>query len=583
MSRLRHRSLAILALLAALTGCSYEEPEASAARTSNTCSFDEDCGPDARCASSMCVAREVDDTLRVVLDVTPLQQADGAAPVSMTLDSFKVEAGMTMRSWELPEPVRVRGRIRNGDTVVDADLTLSATQLMPGIPPKTVMASVVSTVSENAPEYDFDVSVADEGEYTLRVTPKDTSLPPIQQTVTVRRGKLLDTIDYAEHDVQRTLKLEGETEERTLVVRAFDIATGALISSSAPVVNSRATLRFAEEPEAFRIVIRPEGAYDPEGVSSVEACDHDTPVLPTFAINSTDLDLDAEEEGVLTLELPPAPARIRYEGEIVICDAPSLDGATVPPSLPVTFRSTSVALGDEAGAWTAEVATDTAAALEAMSNDTYYYCLDVFEGDYQIVVTPPESKPCEIFAQSFPIAAPEGKDEHIGPEIRMQDAAQLLGQLTADQMPLVATTVDVQSLGRPIDLGDNDAALTTFSRSRQTTTDETGAFSLAVDRGSYDVTLRPPAGSGYAWYVRRDVTIGSRSEFPNFIDMSSPLAVDCDIHYRDGATLEGAEITAYAIIVDDQAVERAIPVGKTTADADGHFMLLLPSAIDAGW
>jgi hypothetical protein len=152
-------------------------------------------------------------------------------------------------------------------------------------------------------------------------------------------------------------------------------------------------------------------------------------------------------------------------------------------------------------------------------------------------------------------------------------------------LPLVATTVDVQSLGRLVTLGDEDAALTMFSRSRQTTTDEMGTFRVAVDRGSYDVTIKPPSGSGYSWYVRRDVEIGSNGKFTNDVDMSSPVAIDCSMAYldaRDGS-VAGAEITAYAVITDDELGERAIAVGKAVADESGQFMLLLPPSVLAGW
>jgi hypothetical protein len=573
MTRQLLARLGLLTLSVGGAACSFEAPESSGPYSSNTCSYNEECGSDAECIGSMCVARSIDRSLRVILDVTPLQQLDGVAPVSVTLESIEVRNGSSNRQWTLPEPVRVRGTIRNGGSVVDADVTLTAKQAMPGLPPKIVMASVAGTVAQDSAENDFEVWVGDEGEYTLRVQPKDTSLPPVTQERQIIRGDRFD-IDYAELDFQHTFAFAGEVEERPLVVRAFDVATGALISSTAEVVGKQATLRFAGEPDGFRLVIRPAGAYDPEGLSNAEGCDHDTPVLPTFSINSGNLDF---EDGAFQVAIPSTPPRLAYEGRVELCDAPSIDGALEPDRLPLTLRSTAVTLDEPNAKWTAEIATDTEAVREGSSRN-YTFCVDVFQGDYELVVTPPESKPCEIFAQAHKI------DTTTAPLLVMAGAAQLLGELrTADLMPLAATTIDVQSLSRAIDLEAKDAALTAFSRSRQTTTDATGAFSLPVDRGRYDVTIKPPAGSGYAWYVRRDVIIGSNGEFVNDIDMSSPVAVDCEIKSANGAALLGTEITAYAVVVGENMVERAVAIGQAEADENGRFMLLLPTAIYEGW
>jgi hypothetical protein len=57
------------------------------------------------------------------------------------------------------------------------------------------------------------------------------------------------------------------------------------------------------------------------------------------------------------------------------------------------------------------------------------------------------------------------------------------------------------------------------------------------------------------------------------------------------AELAGAEVLAYAVIADkpitggDVAVktERAVPIGKASADANGVFTLLLPRAIKSEW
>jgi hypothetical protein len=586
MMRASLRSLALLALSFIGSACSFEAPEAAGALTTNTCSSSEQCTADAVCNGSMCVARTITDSLRVYLHVTPLQQLDGPMPVAVTLPELSVERGSDTHDWTLPSPVRVRGTVRNVTAVVDADVTLTSKPTIVGLPALVVTASVADVAGENAKQYDFDVRVAEPGEYTLRIQPKDSSLPPYEEVLDISPGSgaFVKNVDYAGL-VERTIVFSEQTDDRPLVVRAHDLVTGAPLSSTAEVVNKTATLRFMSDPGEFRLVVRPVGAYDPEGLSNADECDHDTPVLPTFSINSSALPVD--DDGVLTVQLPPAPERVLFRGRVEVCETRSIEGADEPQRLPITLRSTALTLDDPLGVWTAEVATDTEATREGSSSSFYKYCVDVFQGTYDFVATPPDTKPCDIFAEGNVLVRSADGVKAEGSRAIMQPAAQLLGELrTSDMLPLVATTVDVQSLGRPVSsLGDEDAALTTFSRSRQTTTDAMGAFRVAVDRGSYDVTIKPPSGSGYAWYVRRDVEIGSNGKFTNDVDMSSPVAIDCSIRYldaRDGS-VAAAEITAYAVISDAELGERAIAVGKAVADESGQFMLLLPPSVLAGW
>lgn len=573
-------ALGWLALGPAL-GCSFEAPMGGAAFNANSCAVDGDCGVNARCDGTMCVARTVDSALRVVLDVTPLQQANNGTPASFTLSSFDVEDGTMTRSWSIAEPLRVRGRVRYGEAVVASDVTLTLPRLVAGLPSKVVGATV-GAANDVTAGHDFEVFVPRAGEYTLRVEPKDTTLPPIERKVEIEAGAELD-VDYDGVIEELTVELDGATDERVLVVRAFDAATGARVSSIATVAGQRAKLRFAGEPAGYRLVVRPEGAYDAEGLSTPDNCDQDTPVLPTFSIASRDIEVI---DGVARLTLPSVPARVRYRGPIELCDAPN-EAEAAPASLPVTLRSTAVLL-DEAAAqagWVAEVATDTAATIADGSG--FSFCVEVFPGEYDVIVTPPASQACEIFAERRTISSQDG-EMATAPLSRMKRAAVLRGDILSGVMPLASAAVDVQSLGREgvVMLRPQDGTLTGYNRSRQTTTNAMGAFRLPVDRGSYDVTIKPPSGSGYAWYVRRDVTIGSYDEaFTHRIDMSSPVAVDCRISYEAGSrlSLAGAEIAAYAIVTDARGVERAIPIGKAVADDAGRFMLLLPPAVREGW
>jgi len=153
-------------------------------------------------------------------------------------------------------------------------------------------------------------------------------------------------------------------------------------------------------------------------------------------------------------------------------------------------------------------------------------------------------------------------------------------------------SVEAIALGRSsaFELSAGDASSTRYNRSRQTASMDDGTFRLPVDLGSYDVVVKPPAGSGFSWQVRYDVNIGAQRgvEFGTIIDMVSPVTVTGLLRYADSADsngLENAEVTAFAIVEDESpaAAERALPLGSATADADGRFTLLLPPSIHQGW
>jgi hypothetical protein len=259
-------------------------------------------------------------------------------------------------------------------------------------------------------------------------------------------------------------------------------------------------------------------------------------------------------------------------------------------SLSITLHAQSLILPDDS-VLTASYEATTTAALDASSGELTF-CVEVMPGDYEVLATPPASLPCSLYAEHRLIAAPEG--EHAsGALLELPRAAYLKGTLqTADGMPLGGAAIEAQALGRDtvLDLPPSDRSVTRYNRSRQDTSMNDGTFRVPVDLGSYDVVVKPPTGSGFSWQVRYDVNIGASDvEFATLIDMVSPVTVGGRLRYDDSdetAILEDAEVTAFAIVADETGPpgsERALAIGKTTADADGKFMLLLPPSIHQRW
>jgi len=204
--------------------------------------------------------------------------------------------------------------------------------------------------------------------------------------------------------------------------------------------------------------------------------------------------------------------------------------------------------------------------------------------------------PCAVHARRVTIAAPDGMAAR-GMRLELPGASALRGTLeTLDEMPLAGATVDAVALGRVVPVVDNPAVTTRYNRSRQTITADRGTFEVPVDFGGYDLVIKPPANSGFSWQVRHDVVVGAVGEFSDRLEVASPVMLNGQLDYAKGgdaerAKLVGAEILAYAVIAEkppeggDVAVvsQRAVPIGKATADANGMFVLLLPQAISSEW
>lgn len=567
-----------------LSACSFEAKSDSAAIESNTCTTDEDC-EDGMCENGMCTASRAVDELEVVLEVTPIQARGGGPTIPIMLEPFPVVGPMNS-AWSLPAPAVVRGRIRQGARIVEGDVSFVSTRSLPGLAPKMV-STVVSVLGVTDSSFDYEVTLPSGGEYTLIVQPSEATLPPLRRTIEVS-GDTQQDFNYDDLElVARKYEIAGGPADRELLVRAVGSA-GELISSASHVVDDSVTLLFEDPDVDYRLIVRAEDTYDEADEGASDNCDHETPVLPTFSIASADIVLD--DDKVAHLTLPAAPSRVRYEGAIELCDAPGVL-ASAPATLPIVLRSSAVALEQadaSLGPWSAELAIDTDA-TRIGDTGRYEYCLDVMPGDYAVVLTPPTGMPCELFAEQRPIEATE-RGRPPAAILELSNAATLTGTLeTFDRMAIPSAVIDLQSRGRAdtIMLDETDASLTNYGRSRQVTTDANGAFSLPVDLGSYDVTIRPPPGSGFAWFVKRDVAIGRRGQtFGTTITMGSPIVVECSIGYEGAALslLAGAEVTAYALI-DDEGTDgkRALAIGDAVVDESGHFSLLLPSEIVAGW
>lgn len=589
--------LAMMALLSSLAeaGCEFAQVDEGGPAELNSCSTSDDCGSDGECVGGMCVANAAAVPLSVVLEVTPVRPVDDEAPLSaILLRPLLLDAPMD-QPIEVPRPVELRGRVRDGQRGLDAEVRFTPLATLPGLLDPSVAVTTVPFATDG--EFDFAVSLSRGVDYRVTVRPTNGDYPPFRTTL--RGGEELSwVVDY---DPQagagvvkvplrtQVFRIDGVPDDRMLIARAFDAASGEPVSSSAQVIDGEVALKFTEDAPAWRLEIRAEQSYEP--VHSVEGdrlgCDEDTPVYPAYSVRQESL--VAEDDGAIELALPEPPPRIRYEGTVALCPTSSGQKPMAISELSMTLRSETLLLEKPDGLTAAFEATTTV--RYDVQSDSLRFCVQLMEGEYDVVVTPPADTGCGLFAERRLIKAPDDIAA-TGSLLELQRSAWLQGKLkTHDLSPLADATVDALALAREgeVMLAEDDPSVTRYNRSQQTTSDQSGTFRLAVDLGSYDVVVKAPAGSGYPWVIRHDVGIGARGvEFPTVIDMLAPITLQGSLGYQgdEGDLADAfadAEVSAFAILDEGLPTARAVPIGKTTADPNGRFMLLLPPSLESGW
>jgi hypothetical protein len=585
--KLRHTSA--LLLLAALSSCQFDSAKSSISPTLNACTTKADCTAGSDCKQGLCVARTADAPLTIALQVTPQRSPDGSDPLPMVLDPFVVK-GADTRSFSLPNRTTVSGTIRSDGVAIEAKVSFTPVAAVSGIPVAGVSAALTTGKAQGATDY--SVQLLSGVKYRMAVLPVSTSLPPYHQTFTAGTDQP-PSVDYTAVSARmQTFAISGAPSDRALLIQAFDLDKGEPVSSTAMVSpDGTATLVFGSAAVPFRLEIRAAQSYDTAASPSVNdgsgPCDGDTPVFPVFSVDAQAL--TPSTNGVTSIELPPAPQRIRYEGTVDLCNEQSSKADAVG-NLPVSLHSRSLLLAGMTKL-TASFDATTDASYDPNSHQLRF-CVQVMPGDYDVVVTPPPSLDCALFAEDRLIQPPEGVVAASGTLLALPSTAYLKGTLqTTELAPLKGATIQATALGRSssIELPTGDHSVTRYNRSQQTTTSADGAFKLSVDLGSYDVVIRPPAQSGFPWQVRHDVDIGARNvEFSTVIDMLSPVALEGTLNYAHRsaaatASLDAASVDAYAVIDDPDHGLRGILVGRATADASGQFTLLLPPATHRGW
>lgn len=598
----------LVAALCWLAGCGASADELQSERAGplpgTMCVEDTDCGADSRCRDGLCVA-DATDPLTLYLHVLPSQYPSGGAAAGVWLEALRVE-GPLERDFRLPAPTDLLVEVVHAGQPTEAEVRLRSIPPLSSLPQREWSLRTTSGALET--------ELPTGSPHAIVVAPDDEGLPPVHMQVVAGDEDRLH-VDYDELALSaKRFVFTGDAATLRGTVAAFHAETGWRVSSRATTEGGEVTLTFAPGDYAYLLRITPEAAAD----APADPCGHAAPAGPSYEVQLPATDAAASEfsagadmldpaerparfvadEGPSEIHLPSALPVIAYRGTVALCETA---GARAAQSVPVNLQSTEV-LREEPGA-DPEAMPEPDALVASLhfaaatsadrdpDSDTLQFCAAVLPGTYAVVSAPPGSVECGVLAERRLVKAPPGSDAKTGDSVTLPEIATASGQLTTmqgDAVPHATLSAGPLPATDAVSLADGDPGLTGYNRSHQTTSDDDGAFTLPLDVGAYDLTIKPQEGSGLGWLVVRDVLIATqKKEVPSNFRLDPPLPLGSSISYSDPddqLSLAGARIRAFTRLGHDGEGQtaRTVEVAETTADTDGHFELLISPSIRAG-
>ncbi|MEY4582551.1 MAG: hypothetical protein RL701_7254 [Pseudomonadota bacterium] len=570
-----------------LASCSFGDDDAAALEgEQNICLVDSDCPKTNSCQQGLCVAKAAEIPRMVALEVTPTRMPDGSQPQAVISRPFPLRGGV--QPMALTMPITVPVRVRDGSKAMAAQLTFTLANKQP-FAPQSVQ---VNTVVPGAGQTDAgNVAVLmPDTEYKVVVQPAELSQPTHSMRFTPQAGEALE-IDYKAIDWQKRLYTFPDAPANQYYLRARTKGGGTLISNSV-LIDDTFSITLLFDP-GVAIGTPYELEFVPVGGSTVTRSDAvgcgSAGPSPTISLSSNALKQDSSLLSFSLMAFPKLPAPIDYSAQISLCKGQAFTAVLpvqVKASTLIADKTVSLTSNFEATTLSSNYQTTVMATWDP-DVKAHTFCTSLVPGDYTIVISPPANLNCELFAERRLIKSVEADIPEV---LQLHSPATLSGSvLSPDNVPIANASIDLLALGQTsIKLAENDRSVLPYNRSRQITSSSTGVFDLPVDLGSYDMIIKPPAQSNYAWRILYGVEVGSRGTgFGTRLYLSAPVVVSGQLSYVDNSmrdqSLGSAEVHAYTLVDEGTPTERRVEIARGQSDASGKVTLLLPAQLQKSW
>lgn len=565
------RSFSRLALIV-LVGCSFES-SSGVPTIENSCSSDGECSPGI-CDANICVddsGRSVDIAIEVLRGASEMQMT---VPASWAYDP-ESHSGPGNRELVLPATRQIRGQVRWAGVPVPA--TLRFVRRMNGaVAELTPVPVETDTLPEPAggsgsDAYDFSAVLIVGETYDVIVTPASDvvatpmnepspairTLPPLYRELFVDPAEVdaplrfdvpfpagLESECIGAQAIGCTLEAavastDGESllPEPGLQVRAIDAANGRVVSSIGETdTDGRFSIRISRETADYLIRVTSSAGREPFPAVSID---------PELAF--------ANELDEKRIEIP------RLGSFQVTGDVRDSIGRAVPAAT-VRFLSTGIFDASQLG-------LEGSFGGTATTKEDGSFGLELLPGVYEVTVTPPEEieNSWGILFGQIPLVngfATTGT-------LIVPSQINLAGEVrTYRGEP--ATGVTILARAR------RSGAPGSIHRSQEVVSEDSGAFEMSVDVGLYDMHVKVPSESGYAWLVEPELAMNlDRGDLVRGYELQPPIPIYGVVRNSEGEPVPNAIVRGYMVDNYDGGAARPLQIAETVSAEDGSYRLLI--------
>ncbi|MFW2387353.1 MAG: carboxypeptidase-like regulatory domain-containing protein, partial [Polyangiales bacterium] len=539
----------------------------------NSCAGDSECGSGI-CDGDICVddsGRSVEVAIEVLRGASEMQTS---IPASWALDP-ESHLGPGNRELVLPATRQVRGQVRWDGVPVPA--TLRFVRRMNGaVAQLTPVPVETDTLPEpvggsGADAYDFSAVLVAGETYDVTVMPRSDmvmtptngaapairSLPPLYRELSVEVGDVsiprrfdvlypigLDAECSDDEPIGCTLEAEVASFDGELLLREAGLQVRAIEQGTERVVSSIAetderglfSIRLSRETPDYLIRITSSAGREPFPAVSVDpgVVFADDPIERQIEIpRLSSFQVTGEVRDSIGRRVPAATVRFISTG---IFDMSQL-------GLEGTFSGTASSEGDGT------------------------FSLELLPGIYDVTVTPPEDSENNWGILSTEAPVVEGFSTSLSFVVPGQinlggEVETFLGE------PAPGLTI----LARARVSGDPGSV----HRSQETVSDDMGGFRMSVDVGLYDMHVKVPQESGYAWLVEPELAMNlNRGDLARGYRLEPPIPVYGVVRNSAGDPVPNAIVRGYMVDSYDGGAARPLQVAETVSNEDGSYRLLI--------
>jgi hypothetical protein len=585
----------------------------------NQCTGDSDC-PGGSCVGGQCESHE--GTLQtVLLAVTPPTGTSASADLQFLRQADLPSAG---GDWDLPldAVAQVVGDVKlfpprtcttsfdnngmmlasSGDHSVPGTISLTPSQKQLGV---FSQSAVAQTILINTSSFSFSMNVPP-GDYDIYYQPQhqlnDNCIVSPQllrnQPITPNLKGLHLTLPESSSFEFHVNWPAGDGALNGWTADMLDPVSGHVISNRAQLALGTISKMDYVATIYYLPVIGDTSDQMAQELVRLSPPDCVTPpdcvIAPTILLSRSALGLFDANKGTLS-DFTTLPTKVHIHGQVTAAATPKPVAATV------TLVATSI-IGIQPGVLASFVRTVT-------TGVNGQFDLDVLPGSYRVTAVPSaqldtetnssdDSKLAEV-SDDWSIA--DSPDNQAGKVIGLSTALPINGAAfnasgsTAVVTALVqavastsSTKVDVlhQALGEVV----------VVPRAATARVESGGDFSLIADPGTFDVSVRPLAASGFSWLVVPSVAVGTTAPTSAGVNLMS-RALPLPVVYRGTVTLAGAGTAPTATVPgalirafvytsagqytsEPAKADAVVQVAESRADTKGGFTLLIPATLN---